>query len=179
MLSHMTSDSRTLSHIFPQRYPFPSAIVVGNGSLLPVTSTGTAHLSGPLHLNNVLVSPKLIKNLISVRQFTSDNNCSVEFDPSGCSMKDLGTRNVIVRCNSSGPLYPLHLPAAATALAAGSTSTLWHRRLGHPGHEALTKLASMLPSCNKDISSSLCHACQLGRHTRLPFRVSSSRAQQV
>ena len=172
----MTSDSRTLSHIFPQRYPFPSAIVVGDGSLLPVTSTGTAHLSGPLHLNNVLVSPKLIKNLISVRQFTSDNNCSVEFDPSGCSVKDLGTRNVIVRCNSSGPLYPLHLPAAATALAAGSTSTLWHRRLGHPGHEALTKLASMLPSCNKDISSSLCHACQLGRHTRLPFRVSSSRA---
>ena len=73
--SHMTSDSRTLSHIFPQRYPFPSAIVVSDGSLLPVTSTGTAHLSGPLHLNNVLVSPKLIKNLISVRQFTSNNNC--------------------------------------------------------------------------------------------------------
>ena len=34
----------------------------------------------------------------------------------------------------------------------------------------------MLPSCNKDISSSLCHVCQLDRHTRLPFRVSSSRA---
>jgi len=106
----------------------------------------------------------------------SDNNCSVEFDPSGCSVKDLGTRNVIVRCNSSGPLYPLHLPAAATALAAGSTSTLWHRCLGHPGQESLTKLASMLPSCNKDVSSSPCHACQLGRHTRLPFWVSSSRA---
>jgi len=119
--SHMVSDSRSLSHIFPQRYPFPSAIVVGDGSLLPVTSTGSAHLSGPLHLNNILVSPKFIKNLISVRQFTSDNNCSVEFDPSGCCVKDLGTRNVIVRCNSSGPLYPLHLLAAATALAAGST----------------------------------------------------------
>jgi hypothetical protein len=32
-------------------------------------------LSGPLHLNNVLVSPKLIKNLIFVHRFTSDNNC--------------------------------------------------------------------------------------------------------
>jgi len=65
--SHMTSDSRSLSHIFPQRYLFPSAIVVGDGSLLPVTSTGSAHLSGSLHLNNVLGSPKLIKNLIYVR----------------------------------------------------------------------------------------------------------------
>ena len=73
--SHMTSDSRTPSHSFPLRYPFPSAIVVGDGSLLPVTSTGTTYLAGPLHLNNVLVSPKLIKNLIYVRQFTSNNNC--------------------------------------------------------------------------------------------------------
>ena len=32
-----------------------------------------------LRLNNVLVSPQLIKNLISVRQFATDNNCSVEF----------------------------------------------------------------------------------------------------
>jgi hypothetical protein len=70
-------------------------------------------LSPSLHLNNVLVSPQLIKNLKSVRQFTTDNNFSVEFDPSGCSVKDLLTWNVIVRCNSSGSLYPLRLPAAA------------------------------------------------------------------
>jgi hypothetical protein len=78
---------------------------------------------------------------------------------------------VIIRCNSSGPLYPLHLPPAV-GLTAGQSSNLWHHRLGHPGHEVLAKLS--LP-CNKDISLSLCHACQLGRHTR-PFRVSSSRA---
>jgi hypothetical protein len=110
--------------------------------------------------------------LISVRQFTTDNNCSVEFDPASCSVKDLKSRNVIIRCNSSGHLYPLHLPVAA-ALIAGSTSTIWHRRLGHPGQEVLAKLPF---SCTKDISSSLCHACQLGRHTCLPFRASSSRA---
>jgi len=49
-------------------------------------------LPGSLRLNNVLVSLSLIKNLISVRQFTSDNNCSVEFDPAGCSVKDLRTK---------------------------------------------------------------------------------------
>jgi hypothetical protein len=80
--SHMTSDAHSLSYLSSPRYPFPSSIVVGDGSLLPVTATGAAHLSS-LSLNNVLVSPKLIKNLISVRQFTTDNNCSVEFDPAG------------------------------------------------------------------------------------------------
>jgi len=89
--SHMTSHPSTLSHVLPPRYPFPSSIVVGDGSLLPVTGTGTTVLPGNLSLNNVLVSPRLIKNLISVRQFTSNNNCSVEFDPAGCSVKDLAS----------------------------------------------------------------------------------------
>jgi hypothetical protein len=129
----------------------------------------------PLRLNNVLVSPQLIKNLISVRQFTI-NNCTVEFDPSGCSVKDLLTRNEIARCNSSGPLYPLRLPTVAHSLVVGSTPSLWHRRLGHPGHEALSKLSSAIPSCNKDDSQSVCHACQLRLHVRLPFHVSRSHA---
>ena len=177
-------DSGATSHIsfqfsftfFPMRYPTPCSIVVGNGSLLPVTSTGNTDLTPQLHLNNVLVSPQLIKNLISVRQFTIDNNCSVDFDPSGCSVKDLLSRRLIARCNSSGPLYPLRLPVAHS-LAAATESTLWHRRLGHPGQEALSQLASSgLPACRHDTSSSLCHACQLGRHLRLPFPVSTSRA---
>lgn len=88
--SHMTSASSTLTHNFISRYPL--SIVVGNGSLLPVTSTSIVTLPGSFSLNNVLVSPSLIKNLISVHQFTSDNNCYVEFDPAGCSMKDLASR---------------------------------------------------------------------------------------
>jgi len=105
--------------------------------------------------------------------FDNDNNCSVEFDPTGCSMKDLLSRNVIVRCNSSGPLYPLRL-LAAQSLVATDGSTLWHRLLGHPGHEVLSKLASFgLPACRHDTSSTLCHACQLGRRVRLPFHMSA------
>ena len=136
--SHMTSSPHNLSHACSQRYPTPSSIVGVNGALLLVTSTGSAALSSSLRLNNALVSPHIIKNLISVRQFTTDNNCSVEFDPAGCSVKDLQTRDEIVRCNSSGPLYPLHLPPVHS-LVAKTTSPLWHRRLGHPGHEAFVE----------------------------------------
>ena len=174
--SHMASGSGILSSFSVPSGHCPSSIIVGNGNLLPVTSTGTAVLPHKLHLNNVLVSPNLIKNLISIRQFTTDNNCSVEFDPFGCSVKDLPTRNEIVRCDSSGPLYPLQLSASAFL---ANTSTLWHQRLGHPGHEVLSKLVqSSAVSCNRKGSDSLCHACQLGRHVRLPFHASSSRASR-
>ena len=85
----MTSDAGILSCSSLPRYPVLSSIVVGNGSLLPVTSTSTATLSALLHINNVLISPYPIKNFISVHQFTSDNNYSMEVDPAGCSVKDL------------------------------------------------------------------------------------------
>jgi hypothetical protein len=104
--SHMTSDAGTLSSTSAPCFSAPSSIVVGNDPYLLVTTTGATVLTPSFHLNNVLVSPQLIKNLISVRQFTIDNNCSVEFDPSGCSVKDLLTRTEIARCNSFGPLYP-------------------------------------------------------------------------
>jgi hypothetical protein len=115
----------------------------------------------------------LIKDLISVRQFTTDNSCSVEFDPFGCSVKDLPTRHKIIRCNNSGPLYPLQLPASALL---ASTPMLWHQRLRHPDQAILSHLAqSSAIYCNKNTSNHLCHACQLGCHVRLPFHTSSSR----
>lgn len=102
--SHMTPDSGNISLFCPLR---SSSIVVGNGSTLHVTASSHSVLPGPFFLNHILVAPDIIKNLISVRQFTIDNNCFVEFDPFGLSMKDLNSRSVIARCNSSGPLYTL------------------------------------------------------------------------
>ena len=170
----MSPDAGNIFLFRPPHSSCPSSIIVGNGSVLPVSSVGHAVLPGPLYLNNVLVAPHIIKKLISVRQFTTDNHCSIEFDPFGLSVKDLRSRNVIARCNSSGPLYYLHAsestqsPSALVAAAPAASSDLWHRRLGHPGHEALSKLASIIPGCNKT-ASSICHACQLGRHVRIHF----------
>jgi hypothetical protein len=45
---------------------FPSSIVVGNGATLPVIGTGYSLIPGPFHLNNVLVAPDIIQNLLSV-----------------------------------------------------------------------------------------------------------------
>ncbi|XP_021306364.1 proline-rich protein 36, partial [Sorghum bicolor] len=130
---------------------FPSSIVVGNGATLPVVGTGYSTLNGPFHLNNVLIAPDIIKNLLSIRQFTIDNFVSVEFDPLGVSVKDLRTRNLLLRCDSSGPLYTLQLPTSPSgscALVATPSSTTWHRRLGHPGKAALQTLAKSSSICD-------------------------------
>lgn len=128
------------------------------------------------HLNNVLVAPDLVRNLLSVRQFTRDYHCSIKFDALGFSVKDPWTGRVILRCNSSGDLYTIS-PASPSTVASCSLAvmpTLWHHRLGHPSDSVVTSRRNMsVISCNK-AALSLCHACQLGKHTRLPFASSVS-----
>jgi hypothetical protein len=111
------------------------------------------------YLNDVMVTPDLVQSLLSVCYF-------------------------IVRYNSSGPLYTILLPASATsiidaplyALAVVALTTTWHHRLGHPDPEILSQLSrSLVITCPRASSESLCHACQLGRHIRLLFPSYSSR----
>ena len=132
-------------------------------------------LHRPLYLQNVLITPNIIKSLICVRQFTCDNKCSIEFDEFGFSVKDFWTRRLLLCCNSTGELYPFH-PSTTTPAALLSTSqSTWHRRLGHPGDDVLRLLAlNKLISYNKTKSMTLCNACQLGKQVRLPFLLSNS-----
>jgi hypothetical protein len=128
--------------------------------------------SRPLHLNNILVAPKLVENLLSVRQLTRDNLVYVEFDPRDFSIKDQCTKMEILQCNSDGDLYTLTASAAGTLLATAASR--WHQCLGHPGTKALSQVLSSFDfTCNKD-SSSPCNACHLGKHTGLPSSSSNT-----
>jgi hypothetical protein len=107
--SHVTGSSGTLTSSHSSFEPNSQHIIVGNGSSLPIVDTGRAELtSRPFYLNNILVSPHIVKNLISTRKFSRDNFVSVEFDPFGFSVKDLATRRLLMRSNSLGDLYPFH-----------------------------------------------------------------------
>jgi hypothetical protein len=135
---HSTPSAGHISHPRTLTSSSPSSIIVGNGSTLSITSVGDSVLPGPFYLNNILLAPDVVQSLLSVRRFTTDNWCSMEFYPFGLSVKDLTTRNVIVRSNSTGPLYTMRLPssftspstvvaAVATAAAAIVSPTTWHR----------------------------------------------------
>ena len=173
--SHMSSSSGNVPS--SSLRPSFSSITVGNGAKLPVTHQAHTFIptaTSSLQLNDVLVSPSLIKNLISVRRLTRDNNVSIEFDPSGFSIMDLPTRKEMLRCESSGDLYPHRLPQHQ-ALTACSPTSLWHQRLGHPGHQVTAQVLHHFQfHCNKTAPHS-CASCRLGRHTRLPFSDSASR----
>ncbi|GKE44784.1 hypothetical protein Tco_1472068 [Tanacetum coccineum] len=106
--SHLANNTGILTS-FSNSSIYPS-VFVGNGHSIPVTHTGHSFLhtsSKPLHLNHILVTPHIIKNLISVRQFTRDNDVFVEFDAYGFSVKDYQTGRLLLRCDSTGDLYPV------------------------------------------------------------------------
>jgi hypothetical protein len=191
-MHHTTPSVGNISTLRPLASFNPSSIVVGNDSTLPIASVGDSVLPGPFYLNNILLAPDMVQSLLSVRHFTTDNWCSMKFDPFGLSVKDLTTKNVIVKSNSTGSLYTMRLPRSLTpcsstvaALAAIShvltavVPTTWHRRLGHPGLDALSSLSrSSFIQCTSN-KHDFCHACQLGKHTRLPFCSSSHRAEHA
>ncbi|KAJ9562428.1 hypothetical protein OSB04_007588 [Centaurea solstitialis] len=162
------------------------AMSVGNGAMVPARYIGQCTLPyslHPLHLKNVLVSDKLIKNLISVRRFTIDNSISVEFDPFGFTVKDLKTWSFLQRCDSDHhDLYPVLPPAPRSALASANVAfsfDVWHRRLGHPGAAIFQFLESRKFIACSSQTSTLCHACQLGKHCRLLFSLSTTKTSHV
>jgi hypothetical protein len=89
--NHTTSSAGNLTSVWPLLPTSHSSIVVGNGSSLLVTSVGDMTFSNLFYLYNVLVTPDIIQNLLSVRHFTTNNWCSIEFDPYGLSVKDLSS----------------------------------------------------------------------------------------
>ncbi|GKD32905.1 ribonuclease H-like domain-containing protein [Tanacetum coccineum] len=167
--SHLSSHTGNL-HTSSLNRNFHS-IIVKNGSI-PVTHSGHVQIPNsyrPLHLRNVLVTPNIIKNLVSVRKFTTNNKCSIDFDPYGFTVRDYHTRQTLLRCDNTVDLYPLHVVASAFALLTNNHS-LWHQRLGHLGDAVIQTLSSRgLVFYNKN-TQHLCHACQLSKQTKLPFQ---------
>lgn len=72
---------------------YPRSIYISNGSAIPIVTSGHSTFPIPniyrtLHLQNVLITPNIIKSLIFVRKFTTNNNCYVDFDTSGFTVLD-------------------------------------------------------------------------------------------
>ncbi|KAL8248736.1 hypothetical protein R6Q59_005604 [Mikania micrantha] len=174
--AHVTHNSGKLES-FSDYSPIAS-IFVGNGNRIPVMGSGNVRIttsSKPLQLNNVLFNPNIIKNLISVRKFNTDNYTSIEFDPFGFSVKDFRDGTILSRHNSSSDLYPLTNASATACVVSTKDAPFWHHRLGHPGQPVMEFLRSKnFVSCNKMSFPFVCQSCQLSKHKRLPFSDSVS-----
>uniref|UniRef100_A0A251TLB0 Putative ribonuclease H-like domain, GAG-pre-integrase domain protein n=1 Tax=Helianthus annuus TaxID=4232 RepID=A0A251TLB0_HELAN len=87
--------------------------------------------------------------------------------------KDLKTRAPILRCNSTGDLYPLTeplpLPSTQPSAFVAVPQDRWHQRLGHPGKHLLQSLKlSSFVDFGK-FNNTLCQSCVFGKSVKLPF----------
>lgn len=77
---HVTADLNILSTL--SNYTGSDDIIIGDGTGLPITHTGSITISSPSKcflLQDVLCVPEMKKNLNSVSQFCLNNNASIEF----------------------------------------------------------------------------------------------------
>jgi hypothetical protein len=170
--NHTSSDAGNLTTVCPPNSTDHSSIIVGNGIALLVTSVGDTALLRLFYLNNNLVAPDITQNLLSLHHFTTDNWCSMEFDSSGIFVNGLSTLNVIIRCNSLGPLYMMYLPShpiVAAPMALVEFASTWHCRLGHPAINVLSKLSNNSSGICSKCTHDFCHTCKLSHHTRMHF----------
>lgn len=75
---HVTDDLQNLSLHSP--YDGPDDIIIGDGTVLPITHTGSTLLHTPSHkisFTNVLCVPNIKQKLISISQFCTSNNAFV------------------------------------------------------------------------------------------------------
>ncbi|GJQ93199.1 ribonuclease H-like domain-containing protein [Tanacetum coccineum] len=181
--SHMSFNSDNFTSLTPSNNS--RSIMVGNGAVIPVQYTSNAFFpfsDNRLYLKDILVSDKLIKNLIFVRCFTIDNWVFVDFDLFGFTVNDFNTGAFLQCCNSTSDLYPV-LPSSSSSsqdvAALAISSDTWHRRLGHPGTSIFNFLLSRkFISCSNKLSSS-CHACQHGKHCHLSFSPSVTKTYRL
>ena len=131
--SHLSNSAGNLKSTF--NLDTGHTVTVANGGRIPIQKSGSFSFpssSCNLNLSYVLVTPSIIKNLFYVRKITRDNSCSIEFDPFGFSVKDLQTRETILRSDSTGDLYPVfsskNKPNTTPSAFLTTTSTTWHRR---------------------------------------------------
>ena len=110
--NHVTANLQNLS--LHQDYKVKCKLIVGNGSQLKISHIGdiflhSPHPQKPLVLHNIIHIPKITKNLISISQFTKDNDVVIEFFSDCCLIKDKVTTITLLDGALKQGLYKLNL----------------------------------------------------------------------
>ncbi|GKA73897.1 hypothetical protein Tco_0780199 [Tanacetum coccineum] len=156
-----------------------STATPGQATLLPQAfTTGTLHdpstsawnmdTGASSNLNNSVHSLSTILNSCLYSTVSVGDGHSIPVTNTGHSIfptpskslylkNDFMTRRVLLRCDSTGDLYPITSPSPILHAFLVSQHT-WHQRLRHPGSEVLHRLVSNnVISCNKEKPPVLCH----------------------
>ncbi|KAJ9550336.1 hypothetical protein OSB04_014381 [Centaurea solstitialis] len=180
---HMSSSTTSVTN--PTPFSGSNKVSFGNGMTLPISHTGHTSLNGDIRLRDVLVVPKITKNLLSVSKLTYDNCLDVLFSHPHFYIQDRKTKRVLAQGRCNHGLYVLSTGPqtffASTRSELKASFELWHARLGHVSYDTISLLnkkgqlsvTSILPK------PSLCSSCQMAKAHRLPFVNNDKRAINV
>lgn len=177
--SHVTHDISNLSS--QQSYTGTQGLSVGNGATIPITHSGTGLLPTPyasFSLNNLLHAPHISHNLLSVYQFSKDNNCFIVFDSHGFVIQDKVTHQILYKGPCHQGLYPLLNSSRGEShqanLCSTSSTMLWHQRLGHPSSTLFLPLIKQLALPVPKLAQVQCTSCHVAKSHKLQFPLSVS-----
>lgn len=88
-------------------------LYVGNRTCLDISLIGKSSFDSTLFcflLTDILHTPSLTKNLLSVSKFTRDNSCFFKFHPDICFIKDLQTKKVLLQGKLHKGRYAFQIP---------------------------------------------------------------------
>ncbi|CAN6453390.1 unnamed protein product [Victoria cruziana] len=193
--AHVTSDAGKFFSLMP--YTGTCTVVTGVGSHHPISHTGNITLdmhNSTIPLSDVLLTPAIQKNILSVSKLVDDTNSSMVFTPSSVCLKDLQTKRTLAKGHRRGNMYvfeesavPLEAssaPSFTTILSSSSHDVqqynqpdVWHLKLGHCSQGFLDKLAvqGLIPKVSLD---SKCSSCHLYKSHVLPFQTLNRRASK-
>ena len=149
-------DSGTSSHVCSDLAKFTSftpvdsvSVTLPNGSAVPITHTGTIHITDKLVLYDVLLVPDFKFNLISVSYLVKTLGCAANFFPHGCFIQELSRGLMIGKGNLHHNLYILDTTSSPLISRLSSSSVaasfcvsvlvdehVWHQRLGYPSSKS-------------------------------------------
>ncbi|PON91412.1 Zinc finger, CCHC-type, partial [Trema orientale] len=118
--NHVTADLSNLA--LQADYKGKEKLAVGNGSQLSISHIGSSQIltSKALQLNNILHVPEITKNLISISQFTHDNDAVIEFYSTCCFVNDKATRKTLLQGILKDGLYQLDLSKLCSSVSSRS-----------------------------------------------------------
>ncbi|PWA54489.1 ribonuclease H-like domain-containing protein [Artemisia annua] len=141
---HMTATTDNITNVTPASGT--TLVTFGNNQSLPISHTGYSRLLKDVVLNDVLVVPRLTKNLLSMSKLTRDNHVDVLLSHPNFFVQDRTTKRVLAqgKCDDLG-LYVLH--SSPQALIASNKTPkasfeTWHSRLGHVNGKGHTRYIS-------------------------------------
>ena len=105
---------------FHSEYDGTDEVIIGDGSGLPITHSGSLTLSFPnrkFQVEDTLCVPTINKNFISVHHFTKQNNVILEFHPTYFLVKDRRTGEILLQGPCENGVYPLPSLPVATPIA--------------------------------------------------------------